>query len=91
MYGSMEHKQEILTELKEAYNDCNSLFDMAQMFNNSMFTRTEFTRKVANTMDDVMKALRDGICNLEGDRIWLTKEKYDRLLEYKHMYEDLCD
>lgn len=25
---------------------------------------------------------------IEG--IYLTKEEYDKLLEYKHMYEDLC-
>ena len=24
------------------------------------------------------------------DGVYLTKEEYDKLLEYKHMYEDLC-
>jgi hypothetical protein len=24
------------------------------------------------------------------DGVYLTKEKYEELLEYKHMYEDLC-
>lgn len=23
--------------------------------------------------------------------VYLTKEEYEKLLEYKHMYEDLCD
>ena len=24
------------------------------------------------------------------DGVYLTREEYDKLLEYKHMYEDLC-
>lgn len=25
------------------------------------------------------------------DGVYLTKEEYDKLIEYKHMYEDLCE
>lgn len=60
-------KQKALIELRETYNDCNVIFDMAYMFNQSMFTRTEFTHKVANTMDDVMKTLDYIIKELEGE------------------------
>ena len=62
------NKQEVLTELKEAYNECNSLFDAAFALNQSTFTRTEFTRKVTSTMSEVAQTIGYVIGELEGEQ-----------------------
>ena len=62
------NKQEVLTELKEAYNECNSLFDAAYTLNQSTFTRTEFTRKVTSTMSEVAQTIGYVIGELEGEQ-----------------------
>ena len=61
------NKQEVLTELKEAYNECNSLFDMAYTLNQNMFTRTEFSRKVTHTMSNLAQTIGYVIGELEGE------------------------
>ena len=61
------NKQEVLTELKEAYNECNSLFDMAFALNKTAFTRTEFTRKVTSTMSEITQTIGYVIGQLEGE------------------------
>ena len=61
------NKQEVLTELKKAYNECNSLFDMAFALNKTAFTRTEFTRKVTSTMSEVVQTIGYVIGELEGE------------------------
>ena len=63
----MNNKEEVLKELKEAYNVCNSLFDEAFILNRSAFTRTEFTRKVTSTMSEVVQSIGYVIGELEEE------------------------
>ena len=36
----------------------------------------------------VLKPVIDSMAEVDG--VYLTREEYEELLEYKHMYEDLC-
>lgn len=54
MGGSYE---EILAELREEYNKCNELFNIAYELNSNENTRTAFTRKVTTYMPDVFQTI----------------------------------
>lgn len=119
----MSRETEIIKELKEDYNKCNELFDIAFKLDMNENTRTVFTQKTASYMSDVMQTIsfliyefndkfvsvgcleqfkweRDiALQQLEElglglgqiiDGKYLSKEEYEKLLEYKYMYEDLC-
>lgn len=49
--------EEILEELKEEYNKCNELFNIAYELNNNQNTRTAFSQKVTTYMPDLMQTL----------------------------------
>lgn len=74
----MTKRTEVIKDLKEDYNKCNELFDIAFKLNMNENTRTEFTQKVTSYMADVLQTISFLI------------DEYEELLEYKNMYEDLC-
>lgn len=51
----MDERIETIKELKENYNKCNELFDIAFKLNMDENTRTTFTQKVTSYMADVMQ------------------------------------
>lgn len=51
----MEKRIEVIKELKENYNKCNELFDIAFKLNMNESTRTEFTQKTTSYMADVLQ------------------------------------
>ena len=51
----MDKRTEVIKELKENYNKCNELFDIAFKLNMDENTRTTFTQKVTSYMADVMQ------------------------------------
>lgn len=48
---------ETIKELKEDYNKCNELFDIAFKLNMDENTRTVFTQKTTSYMADVMQTI----------------------------------
>lgn len=62
MGGSYE---EILAELREEYNKCNELFDIAYGLNSNENTRTSFTQKITTYMSDIMHTIGFIIGELE--------------------------
>lgn len=54
-----------LKELKEQYNKCSELFDVAWEINRIEDTRTEFSRMVVSYVPDVMRTLGSCIHELE--------------------------
>lgn len=47
--------QEILPELREEYDKCNELFDIAYELNSDENTRTAFTQKVTTYMSELLQ------------------------------------
>lgn len=47
--------EEILSELREGYEKCNELFNVAYELNNNGNTRTIFTQKVTTYMSDILQ------------------------------------
>ena len=53
----MNNCEEILAELREEYNKCNELFDIAYVLNSNENTRTIFSQKVSTYIPDIMHTL----------------------------------
>ena len=62
----MDKRTEVIKELKENYNKCNELFDIAFKLNMDENTRTTFTQKVTSYMADVMQTTSFLIEELEN-------------------------
>ena len=56
---------ETIKELKEDYDKCNELFNIAYSLNNDENTRTIFTQKVTSYMADTMQTISFLIDELE--------------------------
>ncbi len=65
----MDNYEEILAELREKYNKCNELFDIAYGLNSNENTRTAFTQKVTTYMSDVMQTIGFLIGEFEREQI----------------------
>ena len=61
----MNKSQEVILELKEDYNKCNELFDIAFKLNNNENTSTAFSQKVTTYMADIMQTVSFLIEQLE--------------------------
>lgn len=61
----MNKRQEVILELKEDYNKCNELFDIAFKLDNNENTRTAFSQKVTAYMADIMQTVSFLIEQLE--------------------------
>ena len=66
--GTLEKVQEVILEVKECYNKCNELFDIAYNLNNNENTRTAFSQKVTTYMPDIMQTIGFIIGELEGEK-----------------------
>ena len=64
----MNKRTEVIEELKENYNKCNELFDIAFKLNMDENTRTTFTQKVTSYMVDVMQTTSFLIEELESEQ-----------------------
>ena len=53
----MIKRKETIKELKEDYDKCDELFDIAFKLNMNENTRTTFTQKVTSYMADVMQTI----------------------------------
>ena len=53
----MYNYEEILQELREEYDRCDELFNIAYELNGSDYTRTAFTQKVTSYMSEVIQTL----------------------------------
>ena len=62
MDGSYE---EILAELREEYNECNELFNIAYGLNSNENIRTVFTQKIITYMSNIMQTIGFIIGELE--------------------------
>lgn len=73
--------QEILPELREEYDKCNELFDIAYELNSNENTRTAFTQKVTTYMPNVIQTISYliGECNeLHIEEEISIKDKIER-------------
>ena len=61
----MIKREEVIKDLKEDYNKCNELFDIAFKLNMNENTRTIFTQKVTSYMADTMQTISFIIDELE--------------------------
>lgn len=61
----MTKRIEVIKDLKEDYNKCNELFDIAFKLNMNESTRTIFTQKVTSYMADTMQTISFLIDELE--------------------------
>lgn len=59
--------KEILSELREDYDKCNELFDIAYELNDSENTRTAFTQKVTTYIPNVLQTIGYLISKLEEE------------------------
>ena len=80
----MNNYEKILAELREEYNKCNELFDIAYGLNNNENTRTAFTQKVTSYMSEVMQTLGFLIGEFEREQIQeqISEEAYELDEEY---------
>lgn len=53
----MEKDENLLLELKEEYNNCNELFEIAWKLNDDENTRTAFSQRVTTYIPDVLQTL----------------------------------
>ena len=65
----MDNYGEILHELREEYDKCNELFNIAYGLNDNENTRTSFTQKVTSYMSGVMQTLGFLIGEFEREKI----------------------
>lgn len=65
----MDNYEEILEELREEYNKCNELFNIAYGLNSNENTRTAFPQKVTSYMSEVMQTLGFLIGEFEREEI----------------------
>lgn len=61
----MTKRMKTIEELKEDYNKCNELFDIAFKLNMNENTRTSFTQKVTSYMTGVLQTISFLIDELE--------------------------
>lgn len=61
----MIKREEVIKELKNDYNKCNELFDIAFKLNMNENIRTIFTQKVTSYMADTMQTISFLIEELE--------------------------
>lgn len=62
---NMKKRVETIEELKEDYNKCNELFNIAYSLNSDENTRTIFTQKATSYMADTMQTISFIIDELE--------------------------
>lgn len=65
----MDNYDEILEELREEYDKCNDLFNIAYELNGNDYTRTTFSQKVTSYMSEVMQTLGFLIGEFEREEI----------------------
>lgn len=65
----MDNYEEILEELREEYDKCNDLFNIAYELNSNENTRTAFSQKVTSYMSEVMQTLGFLIGEFERENI----------------------
>ena len=65
----MDNYEEILEELREEYNKCNDLFNIAYELNSNENTRTAFSQKVTSYMIEVMQTLGFLIGEFEREEV----------------------
>ena len=80
----MDNYEEILAELREEYDKCNELFDIAYGLNSNENMRTAFSQKVTTYMPDVMQTLGFLIDEFEREQIQeqILEESYELDEEY---------
>lgn len=80
----MDNYEEILAELREEYNKCNELFDIAYGLNGNENTRTAFTQKVATCIPDVMQTIGFLIGEFQREIVQeqISEEAYELDEEY---------
>ena len=77
----------LLNDLMSMYDYCYELFNIAWKLNKDEDSRTAFSQKTTDYMPFELQMLSYLI---DTDSVYVTKEDYGKLLEYKQMYEDLC-
>lgn len=82
----MNNYKEILEELREEYNKCNELFDIAYSLNDDENTRTAFSRKVTTYMPDIMQTLGFLIGEIEDEEV--KEQILEEAAELESDYED---
>ena len=80
----MDNYEGILAELREEYNKCNELFDIAYGLNNNENTRTAFSQKITTYMPDVMQTLGFLIGEFQREMVQeqISEEAYELDEEY---------
>ena len=80
----MDNYEEILAELREEYNKCNELFDIAYGLNSNENTRTAFTQKVTTYMPDVLQTIGFLIGEFQREMVQeqILEEAYELDKEY---------
>ena len=80
----MDNYEEILAELKEEYDKCNELFDIAYGLNSNENTRTVFTQKITTYMPDVMQTIGFLIGEFQREMVQeqISEEAYELDEEY---------
>ena len=81
----MDNYEGILAELREEYNKCNELFDIAYGLNNNENTRTAFSQKITTYMPDVIQTLgfligefqREMVQEQISEEVYELDEEYD--------------
>lgn len=63
----MSNNKDILQELKEEYDKCNELFNIAYELNDNDNTRTAFTKKVITYMPNVLQTFSHLIGEFEDN------------------------
>ena len=80
----MDNYEEILQELREEYDKCNELFNIAYGLNSDGNTRTAFSQKVTTYMPDVMQTLGFLIGEFQREMVQeqISEEAYELDEEY---------
>lgn len=80
----MYNYEENLQELREEYDRCDELFNIAYGLNDNENTRTSFTQKVTSYMSEVMQTLGFLIGEFEREQIQeqISEEAYELDEEY---------
>ena len=75
----MYNYEEILQELREEYDRCDELFNIAYGLNSDGNTRTAFSQKVTSYMSEVMQTLGFLIGEFESEQIQeqISEEAYE--------------
>ena len=80
----MDNYEEILAELREEYDKCNELFNIAYGLNSNENTRTAFTQKVTTYMSDVLQTIGFLIGEFQREMVQeqILEEAYELDKEY---------